>query len=108
MLRRLLELNAVGLEACRELVYTALDGYTAEVIAIAICSCYGVAQTQQRVVILGHTQTIHHDGYIVGSGVGIDRGQKLLDEDSLAINPQTGKTVAEQLQQAFDNALALL
>ena len=46
----------------------------AEVVAIAVCSCDGIAQTQHRVIIIGHAQTVNYDCNIFGAGIGVDRG----------------------------------
>ena len=83
-----------------------IDDYTAHIVSVAICSRHAITQTQHRVIIIGHTQTIHHDGYILLTGKVSYGGHKLLDENSLAIHPETCKTIAMQLEESLDDALA--
>ena len=87
MLRRLLELDAVGLEAGRELALHIVDNDAANVVAIAIGACYRIAHTQQRFIVIRCAQTIDDNSYFSGVGIDRDSRHKFLDGDGFVINP---------------------
>ena len=105
MLGGLLEFDAVGLELCRETTRVIIDYDCAEIIAIVICSCYGVTQAKQRLVIVGTAQAIDYDCYIVSLCCGQNGRQKLLDGYGRIVYPNALKSVAQELQHLIDNAL---
>ena len=101
----LLESYAVGFETCREGAFIAIDDDAADVVAIAVCTCYGVAQTQQCVVVRSGAQTVHDKAYGRRIGLDVDRGHELLHGEGLSVDPYAQEAFREQLQQLLYKSL---
>ena len=106
MLCRLLELYAISLKSSREISHIVANYYRTLIIAITICSGYRITHTQQRLVIIRHSQTVHDQSHIIGATLQRYCRHKLLYGDSLTRNPQTHKSVRKQLQQPLYKCFA--
>ena len=87
MLRRLLELHPVGLEATREGVLLVVDHRDAFVVAVIVSPSHRIAQSQHAVVVGRGTQAIHHQKDILRAALRRHGRHELLEGHHLAADP---------------------
>ena len=99
------ELDAVGLEARRELPYALVRDDFADVPAVGEGAGHRVADAGLRVLVRRYAHAVDDDPDFVGPGVGTDSGQHVLDQPHFAARVDPHETLREQQRQFFDDPL---
>ena len=105
MFRGVFELDAVGLEARRELPYALVRDDLADASAVGESAGHRVADAGLRVLVRRDAHAVDDDPDVFGSGLRPDSGQNLLDEFHLAAHVNPHKALREQQRQFFDDPL---
>ena len=107
MFGRGFELDAVGLEARRELPHAVVGDRHADSVTVGEGPGHGVAQPGRDLLVVAHAEPVDDQQHLVGTGFGADAGQHLFDEFRLAVHVDAHESVGEQQRELLDNALPL-
>ena len=105
MLRRGLELDAVGLEARRERAQPVVGDRVADPASVGEGPGHRVADTGRDLVVVAHAQAVDDDADLIGFRFGADSGQDILDEFRLSVDQYAHEALGEQQRQLFDDPL---
>ena len=103
----LLESDAVGLEARRELFDALVGQDAANAVAVSQSAGYGVAQPRRELLVAAYAQPVDYRRQFVGAGIGGECGQRFLDETGFAVYVNALNALSHQQRQLFDDPLSL-
>ena len=99
------ELDAVGLEARRELLLGVVRQDGADPVPVGKGAGHRVPHTGLRVVVLCHAEPVHDYADPVGGRFGAHRGDEILDELHPAAGMDAHQAVREQQRELLDESL---
>ena len=100
------ELDAVGLEARRELPYALVRDDFADAPAVGEGAGHRVADAGLRVLVRRDAHAVdRRSGFRRPGRVGTDAGQHVLDQPHLAVRVDPHEALREQQRQFFDDSL---